>query len=111
MFEDGFRPESWQTVYGAIAGAAAALTGLLFVAFSLNLGPITSSPTHMGRSRETLATLVILLMLSIAVLIAGQGNQVLGTKLVLGGLLVLVMSVRNQLRTLSRLEADQRVHR
>jgi modulator of FtsH protease len=104
MPEAGFRPESWQILYAAIAGAAAALTGLLFVAFSLNLRIITSSPMHMGRSRETLATLLILLMISIAVLIPDQPNGLLGTELILGGLLVIVTSVRNQMRTLSMLD-------
>jgi modulator of FtsH protease len=97
---DGFRPESWQVIFAAIGGAAAALTGLLFVAFSLNLRIIRSSPMQMGRSRETLATLLILLMVSIAVLVPGQPNPLLGTELILGGLVVMVTSVRNQRRTL-----------
>jgi modulator of FtsH protease len=108
VFEEGFRPEAWQVLYAAVAGAAAALTGLLFVAFSLNLRVITHNPTHMGRSRETLATLVILLMMSIAVLIPGQPRQVLGTELVGGGLLVLVTSGRNQRRTLAALDGKLR---
>jgi modulator of FtsH protease len=108
VLDDGFRPERWEVLYAALAGAAAALTGLLFVAFSINLRSITDNPTHVGRSRETLATLLILLMLSIAVLIPGQGTRLLGAELVGGGLLVLATSIRNQMRTLSMLDPSGR---
>jgi modulator of FtsH protease len=104
MFVAGFRPDAWVAFYAAVAGSAAALTGLLFVAFSLNLGRITGSATHMGRSREVLATLLILLMLAIAVLIPGQATQALGVELILGALLVLLTSIRNQRRTIAMLE-------
>jgi modulator of FtsH protease len=100
---------SWYTLFVAVAGAAAALSGLLFVAFSLNLSSITTNPMHMGRSRETLATLVILLIMSIFVLIPVQPRQLLGVELLLGGLWVLVRSGRSQLRTLSLLAEDQRL--
>jgi modulator of FtsH protease len=108
MFLDGFRPDAWTAFYAAVAGAAAALTGLLFVAFSLNLGRITGSAMHMGRSREVLATLLILLMLSIAVLIPGQANQALGIELIVGALLVLGTSIRNQRRTIGMLQVALR---
>lgn len=108
VLKEGFHPEAWQVLYAAVAGAAAALTGLLFVAFSLNLRSITGNPMHMGRSRETLATLVILLMVSLAVLIPGQSRQLLGLELVAGGLLVFFMSLRNQVRTLGLIEASGR---
>jgi modulator of FtsH protease len=103
-----FSADAWAVLYAAVAGASAALTGLLFVAFSLNLRTITGNPMHMARSREVLATLLILLVLSIAVLVPGQRRELLGIELLIGGLIVLVTSGRNQLRTLSMLEPAAR---
>jgi hypothetical protein len=63
----------------------------------------------MGRSRETLATLVILLMIAIAVLIPAQPRGLLGAELLLGGLVVMVRSGQAQLRTLSLLPREERL--
>jgi hypothetical protein len=43
VLDAAFRPESWVVLYAAIAGASAALTGLLFVAFSINLRQIADN--------------------------------------------------------------------
>ena len=50
----GHRPESWTTLYLAVASAAATLAGLLFVALSLNLTKIVNTPAHRERARQTI---------------------------------------------------------
>ncbi len=35
--EYAYRADTWQALYAAVAGSAAALTGLLFIGLSLNL--------------------------------------------------------------------------
>ena len=48
-------PSAWHEFFVALAGAAAALTGLLFVAVSLNLRQILAFPSLPLRVGETLS--------------------------------------------------------
>jgi hypothetical protein len=75
----------WHDLFVAIAGAAAALTGLIFVAVSINLTRILEYPGLPTRAVETLSLLVGLLLLSVFVLIPGQGTVALGTEILLLG--------------------------
>jgi modulator of FtsH protease len=56
------------------AGASASLTGLLFVAVSINLPAIVKSKVLPLRALETLSLLMTLVLLSIFVLAPGQGR-------------------------------------
>ncbi len=104
-----YAPGEWEVLFAAVAGAAAAMTGLLFVAFSVNLSTILADPAHMARSRETLSGLLTLLVLSIVVLIPGQGRVALGAELTVMGLLLLIISLSLQARTIRRLHIRHRV--
>ena len=82
-----YSPEQWSDLFVATAGAAAALTGLLFVAVSINLDRILSFP---GLPNRALATLVLLLgatIVSILGLAPGQSTTALGIELLVVGLL------------------------
>jgi hypothetical protein len=46
---DAYRPEQWRDFLVMVGGAAAALTGLVFVALSLNLGALMGDATHRYR--------------------------------------------------------------
>jgi modulator of FtsH protease len=75
-----------------MAGATAALAGLLFVAISINLGEILKSRALPARAASALATLIIALVASTFALVPGQSRTVLGTELlVVCGLAGLVM--------------------
>jgi hypothetical protein len=63
----------------------------------------------MCRSRETLATLVILLMIAIAMLIPAQPRELLGAEMLLGGFVVMARSGQAQLRTLGLLPGEERL--
>jgi len=83
----------WHDLFVAIAGAAAALTGLLFVAVSINLSQILSFRSLPTRAAETLSLLVGLLLVSVFVLVPGQpraalGGEILALGLVLAGVLL-----------------------
>jgi modulator of FtsH protease len=54
----GFRPELWGDYFLATAGVGAALAGLVFVAFSINLRAILDAPGAVGRGAEALLQLV-----------------------------------------------------
>ena len=108
FYQYAYQAQSWQVFYAAVAGAAAALTGLLFVALSLNLRAILRDAAHRARARETLGGLLALLVLALLVLIPGQPAYALGIELIAGGLALLVNSVRLQMRTLRGLAASRR---
>src|SRR5271170_7954272 len=63
--------ESWHELFIASAGAAAALSGLIFVAVSINLGAILEEENKLGstyltgRALESLVALLIVLAISI----------------------------------------------
>jgi modulator of FtsH protease len=48
----------WQNFYVMVGGAAAALTGLLFVAMSLHSKAIIADPLHASRAVGTLLSLM-----------------------------------------------------
>jgi hypothetical protein len=66
---DPYQPEPWHDFFLATAGAAAALTGLLFVAISLHLRFVATDPQYRGMARGSLIGLVMALVLSLAALI------------------------------------------
>ena len=63
--EYAYRADTWQALYAAVAGSAAALTGLLFIGLSLNLRIIVKTLEHTACARETFGGLLSLLVLFI----------------------------------------------
>ena len=110
MAYSAYQAQSWQVFYAAVAGAAATLTGLLFVALSLNLRTILREAPQRARARETFGGLVGLLILALLLLIPGQPALWLGIELTVGSLIFLVYGVRLQAQTLRRLSGGRRVH-
>ena len=51
---DIYRPAEWHDFFVMVGGAAAVLTGLVFVALSLNLHLLLTDPMHRARSIGTL---------------------------------------------------------
>ncbi len=102
-----YQADGWQAFYGAVAGASAALTGLLFVALSLN-SVIVRDAAHRGRAREALSGLLILVVLALIVLIPGQGQRPLGWELLVGGVVLEVFGLRLQAETVTGLPSAHR---
>ena len=107
--EDAYRPEAWQALFGAVAAASAALTGLLFVGLSINLKKVVGTPEHMGRAREALGQMLSLLVLSIIVLIPGQNRLALGAELILLGAILAGVSAVLHAQTLTRIRPGRRL--
>ena len=67
---DAYTPGAWHDFFVASAGAAAALTGLLFVGLSLHIRYIASDATYRAMARGSLIGLVTVLVLSLIVLVS-----------------------------------------
>ncbi len=78
----------WNDFFLAGAGAAAALTGLVFVSLSINLEKILSDPSagSTGRAAEALILLVAVLTASLLLLVPGQGTGLLGAEVLAVGI-------------------------
>jgi hypothetical protein len=76
---------AWHDFFIGTIGAAAALTGLLFVAISINLEP--------GRAAGTLGILVSALVVSGFALAPGQGRHALGIEIAAVGAAVALQAI------------------
>jgi hypothetical protein len=87
--------ERWTDFAVVVGGASAALTGLLFVAISINIGAIGRSISLRSRGAQTLVLFAVTLVVSILLSVPAQPAAVLGGELVSlaviagGGLLTL----------------------
>lgn len=89
-----YDPTEWKDLFVAVAGASAALTGLLFVAVSINLERILKFPGLPERALETLLFLVSALLVAIVGLIPGQSHVALGLELLVVSLVAATVILR-----------------
>ncbi len=75
----------WTALFAASAGASAALTGLLFVAVSVNIERILEVTGLPERALQTLLMLLSAVIISLVVLIPGQSAAALGVELLTAG--------------------------
>ena len=68
----------WQGFFGMAAGTAAGLAGLVFVALSMHLKGIRAYPHYNYRVRSSLASLMLIFVVSSLMLFPRQTNQWLG---------------------------------
>jgi hypothetical protein len=104
----GYAPGMWTVLYGVVAGAAATLAGLLFVALTVNLPRILPDASHLARAREALGGLLSLMVMAILVLIPGQPHAALGGELLGLAAILAAVSVGLQQQTIRRLHPGRR---
>src|SRR5277367_4313945 len=90
----------WTTYLAVQAGAAATLTGLVFVAVSLNVNRIMSFPGLSSRAGESLLQLLDVFFISSIALIPGQSAKPFGLEVLLIGTVSWMAQVTGQVRYL-----------
>ena len=83
----GFEISAWSNYGVAVVSGAAALTGLLFVAVSVNSAWFRSSKAIRDRAGQALVLFLIPLVTGILLLVPGQSTTALGIEIVVFGLL------------------------
>ena len=100
---------SWANFAVVVGGASAALTGLLFVAVSLNAQRISAHLGLRASAGQTLVLFVVPLISSILLMVPGQPRWVVGTELtvlaVLAGLTIVIVG-RNKTFSASAKESN-----
>jgi modulator of FtsH protease len=90
--------EGWNEFYVAVAGAAAALAGLIIVAMSVTIKEILASKSLPSRAAATISSMALILLLAIFGLIPHQTDVLFGIEIIVasavGMIPVLVMSQR-----------------
>jgi modulator of FtsH protease len=93
----------WTAAFAAIAGSSAALTGLLFVAISINLSPIIKGPALVPRAIEVLVLLTAVLVLATLLLMPSMTPSALGVEVLTITLCAEVLVASIQVRSVRRL--------
>jgi hypothetical protein len=88
---EAYDPTDWHDFATGLAGASAALTGLVFVAVSIHLQAVLADPVHKRRAESTFVSLLVVLGASLLLLLPGLSADVYGS-LSVG--IALAMSVR-----------------
>jgi len=78
---DVFRPAQWHDLFVMVGTGAAALTGLVFVAMSLNVAAITGDASHRYRAIGNLTGLAAVFMLCALVLMGHQHHLSVGAEI------------------------------
>lgn len=98
MTADIYRPDLWQNYFLMLGGGAAALTGLVFVALSLNLEVISHDPTHRYRAVGTLAGFSAVVLTCSLALMGGQGHMAVGLEWLISSGIATIIYVYGYLR-------------
>ena len=78
---DIYRAGQWTDFFVLVGTGAVTLTGLVFVAMSLNLNVIAVDATHRNRAINTLTGLALVFLRCALVLMGGQHHQSIGAEL------------------------------
>ena len=96
----------WDNFFVAEVGASAALTGLVFVAVSINVSRILAFPHLPGRAAHTLLLFFWVLLISSFGLVPGQSARLLGAEILGVAILGIVSASWVQFR--HRLDVQER---
>src|ERR1019366_2755951 len=85
---------NWDNFFIAQAGAAAALTGLIFVAVSINLSRILAGSHLPNRALQSITLLLNILLISSLILVPGQSLIIIGIEVLLLSLTLWILTLK-----------------
>jgi hypothetical protein len=85
---------NWTVFLSVAAGVAATLTGLIFVAISINLSRILEYQALSDRTAESILQLVAAVVIPVIALVPGQSLVWFGTQLTIGGVILWLLQTR-----------------
>jgi hypothetical protein len=97
----------WSGFLAVAAEVTATLTGLIFVAVSINLARIVEFPGLPERAAETIVQLLGALMISLIALVPGQSSLLVGVELAGGGAILWILQTRLQLSSFKKLRSNK----
>jgi hypothetical protein len=92
--------KEWTDFFMLMGGAAATLTGLIFVGISINLNRIISMPKLPSRASQALILLVTVLLICALCLVPKQTASLTGCEFLFIGIIVWVISFMTDLKIL-----------
>jgi hypothetical protein len=110
LVADDFKPDQWSSFFILAGTGAVTLTGLVFVAMSLNPKGIATNATHRNRAINTLTALALVFMRCMLVLMGAQRHQAVGAELLVVSAFSAAVFARGYIRAL-RMSDDLRVSR
>src|ERR1700722_12693378 len=103
---------AWGNFFVAIASAAAALTGLIFVGVSISLAKILAFGHLSGRALGALILLITILITASLCLVPGQHSAVIGVEFIVIGSVVWGIVLKTDIRMLkTSLPAHKKYYR
>jgi hypothetical protein len=102
--------KEWNDFYVAAAGAAAALTGLIFVGISINLKDILEIPILTIKASVSLILLVSILIFSLLLLMPQTSLRLTGIEFTILGLIVWGLVTKADLRVYAQTLTDYKNH-
>jgi modulator of FtsH protease len=92
----------WSTLLAVEAGAAATLTGLVFVALSVNLGKIVAFPGLPGRAAESILQFLEVFLISTLALVPRQSERTLAIEFIAVSFALWLAQIAGQFRYLKQ---------
>ena len=97
---DIFKPAQWNDFFVLVGTGAVTLTGLVFVAMSLNVKAIAVDATHRNRAINTLTGLALVFMRCAFVLMGSQTHRSIGAEIFVVAAISAAIFVRGYARAI-----------
>ena len=100
----------WSDFFVATAGAAAALTGLIFVGVSISLTKILALPTLPNRAFVSITLLLCILTISVLALVPQKLITWLGFDILIIGMVVWIIVTRIDFKNYKKIDKEYKRH-
>jgi hypothetical protein len=97
-----YNPEQWNNFFVLVGTGSAALTGLVFVALTINLKGVEKDATHRYRAINMLSGFTSVFVISSLALMGHQTHKTLGIELLLVGLVALTVNTNGYIQAFKR---------